>query len=65
MPRERLGSVTITSDQVARPAARDGKPILQTPKPLDSETHANRILLQILVQSRFYKQVTNSLAILF
>jgi hypothetical protein len=50
--REGLGSVTITSDQVARPAARDGKPILQTSKTLNSKTHANRILLQILAQSR-------------
>jgi hypothetical protein len=53
-PREGPGSVTISSDQVARPAARDGKPILQTSKTLNSETHANRILLQILAQSRFY-----------
>jgi hypothetical protein len=47
--------VTIASDEVAIPTAHGRKPILKTPKLLDSETHANCILLRILVQSRIYK----------
>ena len=53
-PPEGLGPVTIASDQVAIPTAHGRKPILKTPKPLDSETHANCILLRILVQSRIF-----------
>ena len=53
-PPEGLGPVTIASDQVAIPTAHGRKPILKTPKPLDSETHANCILLRILVQSPFF-----------
>jgi hypothetical protein len=45
--------VTIALDEVAIPTAHGRKPILKTPKPLDSETHANCILLLILVQSHF------------
>src|ERR1019366_497993 len=41
-PPEGLGSVT-TSDEVAIPRARGRKPILKTPNPKDSETHANCI----------------------
>ena len=45
--------MTIALDEVAIPTAHGRKPILKTPKPLDSETHANCILLLILVQSHF------------
>lgn len=54
-PSEGFGSVTIASDQVVIPTAHGRKPILKTSKPLDSETHANCILLRILVQSHIFK----------
>ncbi len=58
--------MTNASDEVAIPTAHGRKPILKTPKPLDSETHANCILLRILVQSHFvftvYNPVISSLA---
>src|ERR1019366_6929055 len=41
------------------PTAHGRKPILKTPKPLDSETHANCMLLRILVQSHI-KLVSNA-----
>ena len=45
------------ADQIARPAARDGKPNPRTSKTLNSETHANHMLLQILAQSPKYSAV--------
>jgi hypothetical protein len=50
--------VTIPSDEVAIPTAHGRKRILKTPKPLDSETHANCILLRILVQSHKKRQLS-------
>src|ERR1019366_8543498 len=62
-PPEGLGSVTIALDEVAIPTAHGRNLILKTPKPLDSETHANCILLRILVQSRLFEAAQRSLTL--